>query len=82
MNTVIGKSEADKQRIHSEHLLEIADDRDRATHADDDGWFRPLFRKRVFGFGQHGRVVGQLDGGRTAMFVELHGAIGGIFERT
>lgn len=30
MNAVIGKAETDEQRIHAQHLLEIADDGDRA----------------------------------------------------
>ena len=46
MHAVVVEPEADQQRVHAEHGLEIADDRDRAARADRDRLRAPLLGER------------------------------------
>ena len=71
------EAEADEQRIHAEHALEIADDRDRPAHARSARRACPILRvSAVLRLDQERRIVGELDRGRTAMRMELDRAIG------
>lgn len=59
--------------------MEVANDRDRAAHADDDGRFRPFIGKRRLRLGQKGRVVREMNRRRAAMRMELDRAVGRNF---
>ncbi|OJH18946.1 hypothetical protein BLX88_10505, partial [Bacillus obstructivus] len=76
MDAVVLKPEADEQRFHAQHVLEVADNRDRSAHGDQHGGLRPFVAQGSLGLGQKRRVIGQLDGGRAAMLMELHRAVG------
>src|SRR3569833_2989092 len=43
MHPIVVERKADEQRVHAQHVLEVADDRDRAARADRDGLVAPLF---------------------------------------
>jgi 2-haloacid dehalogenase len=46
MHAVVVEREADHERVHAEHALEVADDRDRAAGADGDGLAAPFVLQR------------------------------------
>ena len=61
MHAVVIEAEADQQRVHAEHVLEIADDRDRAAGADRDRLVAPLLGQRRARLGERRIVVGDLQ---------------------
>src|SRR6478736_9289530 len=77
MNAVIVEPEADEQCVEPERALEIAADRNRAAHSDDDRLRLPFVMQRALGGGERREVVRQHLCARTLVTDELDGAIRG-----
>ena len=58
VHAVVVEGEADQQRVHAEHVLEIADDRDRTAGADRDRLGAPLLGQRRARLAERRIVVG------------------------
>src|SRR5436305_242532 len=61
MHAVVVEPEAYQQRIHAEHALEIADDRDRTARADRHRLGAPLLGERLARLAERGIFVGDLQ---------------------
>ena len=76
MDAVIVEREADEQRIHAEHVLEVGHDRDRTSCPDGNGLVSPLFGENGPRFAKRRIVERQLDRRRQPEISELDFAIG------
>jgi len=47
MHAVVVEREANQQRIHPQHVLEVGDDRNRAARTDRDSLLAPLGSERL-----------------------------------
>ena len=61
MDAVVVEPEADQQRVHAEHVLEVADDRDRAAGADRDRLAAPFRRQCRLSLPERRAVIRQLQ---------------------
>src|SRR5277367_3818421 len=77
MDVVVVETEADQQRVETERLLEVGDDRDRGAGADQNRLLAPLLRQRLAGGAERLHVPRQRDGGRGRMVAELDLAVAG-----
>jgi hypothetical protein len=76
MHAVVVERETDHDRIHAQHALEVADDRDRAALAHREGLLAPFVGKRGTGLGKRRIVEWQLGGRRAGKALELDLCIG------
>ena len=76
MHAVVVEAEADQQRVHAEHVLEIADDRDRAARADRDRLRAPFLGQRRARLGERRIFVGDLQRRAAGVIDELGLGVG------
>ena len=76
MHAIVVEREADHDRVHAEHALEVADDRDRATGADGHRLVAPFLLQRLTRLHQRGAVERQLQRRRATVVLELDLAVG------
>src|SRR6266540_1279119 len=77
MDVVVVEAEADQHGVEAERALEIRDDRDRGTGADQKRFLAPLVRQRALGGSQRLHVPVERDCRRVGVVGELGLAIGG-----
>src|ERR1700761_1106980 len=81
MDVVVVEAEADQQRVQSQRLLEVGDDRDRGAGAEQYRLLAPLLRQRLLGRAKRLHVPGQRDRRRQGMVAELRLAVAGESRR-
>src|SRR5215831_609973 len=77
MHAIVIEGEADHDRIHAQHALEVADDRDRAALADRERLFAPLRGERRARLGERRILEGNFGCRRTGKTLELDLGVSG-----
>src|SRR6516165_4725844 len=75
MDPVVIKGKTDQKRVHSEYVLKVADNRNRTSGADRDGFLAPFLGQRVASFAKRRIIERHIKCRSTGEVAEFNSAV-------